>query len=535
MPLYDALDTPDPTASVNPPDEPLEPIDIAFPNFTGNAKVDAFHTVMNATLKAVNERGYDSNFGSAIMNDELDDNDKRDAIGVMFGSMELDMLLLGALKAAEDRNNAAANAGQDGTLTGNEELDKLLAIILTQKSAEAETSAVITIDGTDELPERIKTTTDEICDDPAGLKLVDCGVPASIESEEDVNNGLFVLTSWDDEKDDDKSGADVLTSSLNSQTNAVVSSKTSDSEDLMDIFGLTDIKSMIMAQVIDSALNDFKEQFSKDPVKAVEAALDRLKKQLSGLNGFEQWVKLLENLKELVSTNMLWQVMADVLTGDYTALLTPIIDSPSGGDSNSGADTLPDASPDASADISPSPSQADADNDGVVPVDFDYTGYYALEFTLLDVSFEMQPYDPDNHMNHEPPFDISQSQWEERAETEQEELMAEPSFSYLTDTIQIWHEQGSDFVSADLTLPVDIAYQTDFELEDGSGSINSTIYFRPNEYSDGFGYITFIGGDDGSIAIIGEVTEYFEGGLNKYVRHFRIDGIQITEEEYYSW
>ena len=84
-------------------------------------------------------------------------------------------------------------------------------------------------------------------------------------------------------------------------------------------------------------------------------------------------------------------------------------------------------------------------------------------------------------------------------------------------------------------MPVDVAYQTIYELEDGSGMINSTIYFRPDEYSDGFGYMTFIGGDDGSIAIIGEVREYFEGALNKHERHFRIDGVLISEEEYYSW
>ncbi len=541
MPLHDALDAPDTTVPVAPPAEPIKPIEVMFPTFTGNAKLDAFHTVMNATLEAANERGYDPDFGAAIMIDEMEDDDGRIVLDHLFGNMELDMLLLGALQAAEDRNNASVSTGQNRTLTGDEELDKLLAIILTQKSAEAETSTRVNMGRTDNLPGQVKETTDRICDDPTGKKLVDRDIPISIEGEADVNNALFVMMDSGDNDSDDETGADVLMGSLNSQINAAVSAKTSDSDDFLGSLAgmlaatdaLKNFQSMLLAQSVGNAIEDFEEQFSRDPEKAVEEAVDHLKQQLTGLNGFEQWAELLEGFKGAVGNNLLWQALADAVTGDYTALLTLTMDTMQV-DAGNANDAMV-ASPTPSGVASPSPSQDSSGNNGVIPVEFDYTGYYALEFTLLDVSFEMQPYNPDNHLNPEPPFDISQSEWEQRAEKEQEELVQDPNFSYKTDKIQIWHTPGSDTIEADLTMPVDIAYQTIYELEDGSGMVNSTIYFRPDEYSDGFGYITFIGGDDGSIAIVGEVTEFFEGALNKHERHFRIDGVLISEEEYYSW
>ena len=523
IPLHDAFDE---TAQTPPsePAQPVKPIEVPFPTTTGNARVDAFHTVMNATLEAAHERGNDPDFAAAVLSDEVTPDDLRDLTGSMVGGMELDMLLLAALSAAENRNNSAA-AGQTGTISGDPELDRLLAICLTQTTAADKTSDTIDLGSPDDLPGRVKDLTDTICSDPVGRKLADSDVPASPESEADVNNALYVMTGSDERQNDAETASTVLAASLQTQVNTAAASKTRDGGDLFgtltNMLGssntLKELQSMIIAQALGTALDDFSQALADDPEGAVNTALDRLIAQASGLSGFEQWAQLLQGLKDAVGNNLLWQALADAVTGDYTALLTLAIES---------SGQTPDASPD----VPSSPP-----DDDVIPVEYDYSGFYALEFTLLDYVYEIQPYDPDNHMNSQPPFDITQSEWERRAEEEQTEQLQDPSFSYLTDKIQVWHEPGADAVYADMTLPVDIAYQTDYELEDGSGMVKSTIYFRPNEYSDGYGYISFVGGDNGSIEIIGEVTEYFEGGLNRLERHFRIDGVLITEEEYYSW
>ncbi len=526
-----APNTPDPQPVTE--SQEIKPIELWFPTDTGNDKVNAFHTVMNATLEAAHERGYDPDLAAAVMKDELNEKDRRDTMGSMFGCMELDMLVLGALKAAEDRNNAASNAGQNGTLTGDAELDKLLAILMTQSSSDAGSSGRVRIDGSENLPESVKEATDRICDDPVGKKLVDRDVPVSPDAEEDVNDALTVMTGSGDDADgsdtDNAPGTDALTGSLKRQITTAVSSKTDDSENSDNfsgsiIDGIKEFRSMMIAQVFDDMLEDFKTQFSKDPVKAVEDALDKLIEHLSGLNGFEQWAQLLKGLKDAVSSNLIWQALADAVTGDYTAMEGASDD---GGTAD--ADDKPGSSSDTGVTASPSPGQADGYNDGVVPVEFDYSGYYALEFTLLDYVYEIQPYDPDNHSK------LSESEWYEKAEQEQENEIQKTTFSYKQDNIQVWHEPGSDIIYLEHGFPVDISYQPSYELEDGSGMVNSTVYFRAVEASDGFGYITFAGGDDGGIAIIGEVTEYFEGMLNHLERHFRIDGVQITEEEYYSW
>lgn len=398
LPLGDAMDT-ESAPAAPPAEDPVKPTELLFPTDTNNVKVNAFHTVMNATLEAAAERGYDPEFATAVMDEENDDpGDRRDMMDTFFSQYELELLAIAALNAAEDRNQANADS-----LLGDVEFDKLLAIMLTQASAQRSRDNPVDAGNLSYLPENVVNAVQRISGDDDTASIVNRDVPPLFD-DEGIESGALaaMLGSKDTSVDTRDEAAKTLAGSIQTQIKTGGTAATSgDSRDLLsalnDMLGKSDaakeIRSMVIAQAIGDALSNVVKAFEQNPDKAINEGLKALIKQVRGIEGAENWTRFLEGLQGAARDSTLWQAIADgVLSGDIVDKMV------SGGISLIGNLFITDKEVvQQTADAVPTADNAEIQGEEPAPTPlvsvYDYSGTYQLELTLVNADWTIHPYD----------------------------------------------------------------------------------------------------------------------------------------------
>ncbi len=141
--------------------------------------------------------------------------------------------------------------------------------------------------------------------------------------------------------------------------------------------------------------------------------------------------------------------------------------------------------------------------------------------------------------NHNPEYIQNEAGWHTAYEEEYNNLVLSTEANYErwrnpSGELKVWHKvgEGTIYLEHGSNLK-EISYMNFFTLTSGTfyESEKSTIVIEDLETSDKiFGELTFIGGEDGTIAITGVITVVEEGYmLFTSKREFQIHGVQTSD------
>ena len=526
MPMRDTLNKATPPA-YSPEQDPAKPIKLLFTACTDNSKAEAFHTVVNATIQGTIDRGYDPDFATSVMAQENNTPDEqRDMIGRLMGDYHLQLLVCGALNAAEKRNTL-----NDSALTGDHELDVLLAIRLTQSALLAKTSNEINAGSIDDVPQKVMKSINELGSDPHALSIMSKDVPGTIEDEETVDSAFVNLLDQDEPDIAQGTAKGTLAKSLKMQIKTVSTAATAEDDSVLAQFGdlirssVKEIGTTMIAQTIGNTLDDIIQKLEKSPEQAINEALDALKRQTAGADGFEDWNVFLEGLQNAINNTVLWQAISDaIVSGDITDLLAM------GGFALGG-------STDSTSDGDDIDIQEQTDNTDETDLSgvYDYSGTYMLELKLIDAVFTKHPNFSGSGFTDNEEYTAYINDIIEELETA----------SYYEDwrnpvgKIEIKHDINQGAISVAI---LGSEFQDVFILNDNDRYYQvftkaHTIEFRGEnaEKGDAFGKMTFDVGLDDEIIIVGTLTVFNPGQYADVQRSFEISGVECKSDGPFIW